>query len=447
MRADRNVHPPPARVLTAKPSIKIPQIRSVVYWVSTRRCSQKPISSPECFDGQRIHGPRRGLHSEETTIEMQIQVAQVGLMGISKRYGRDAFAVDSVDLAVQPGEFFTLLGPSGSGKTTLLRLISGLEYPDAGVVQLAGTNVNPLPPRDRDVAMVFQTPALYPYLSVFGNLAFPLRTQKVAKPEIRTRVEGVAMALGLGALLDRKPQALSGGERQRVALGRAIVKRPSVYLLDEPFSSLDAPLRASLRASLMAFHRSSNATMILVTHDQGEALALSDRIGVMNAGELVEVGTPRSLYERPMTRFVAGFLGNPPMNLMVQALDVDGPVILGPLNRPTVLDFPVPTMSLASDRQGVRVELGVRPEDIVLLSPEQAVPEKLVTLIQPAITHRVEYLGNEVVVHANTGPNMIRVRLDASMVAPSPGEARVVGFALAKAHWFDRDTGNRIESS
>ena len=381
----------------------------------------------------------------ETSSRRPDAVGQVELKSVSKRYGREVVAVDSVDLAIEPGEFFTLLGPSGSGKTTLLRLISGLETPDSGGVHIAGTNVNRLPPRARDVAMVFQTPALYPYLSVGENLAFPLRARKSAGSEVNSRVEGVARTLGLSALLKRKPEALSGGERQRVALGRAIVRRPSVYLLDEPFSSLDAPLRASLRANLMEFHRSSNATMILVTHDQAEALALSDRIGLMNKGKLIQVDTPRALYQRPSNRFVAGFLGNPSMNLLVQKVEEGKPLILGPAHRPTRLAFNLPIAP--SNQSGTEVDLGLRPEDIVLASSREAMTRNQVTLSQSAIVDRVEYLGNGSVVYAKMGADMICIRLDSAMIAPRPGEECQLAFELANAHWFERETGQRIRTN
>ena len=368
-------------------------------------------------------------------------MGQVELKRITKRYGHEVVAVDGLDLTIHPGEIFTLLGPSGSGKTTLLRLISGLEQPDAGEVRIAGANVTRLPPQARDVAMVFQTPALYPYLSVQENIAFPLRARKTASREIDSRVEEVALGRGLSSLLTGKPEALSGGERQRVALGRAIVRRPLVYLLDEPFSSLDAPLRASLRASVLEFHRRSTATMILVTHDQAEALAMSDRIGLMNRGKLIQVDTPNALYRQPSNRFAAGFLGNPPMNLLARRVEQGKPLVFGLADRPTRLTFTAPPS------RGFEVELGLRPEDILLTSVGEAIAETRVVLAQPAMVDRVEYLGNGSLVHLKLGDEAVRVRLDTKRAAPKAGEACQLSFELANAHWFARSTGQRLRAS
>src|SRR6202165_1652288 len=225
-------------------------------------------------------------------------------------------AVNNVNLVTREGEFLVFLGPSGSGKTTLLRMIAGLEQPTAGEILIGGQVVNNLSPRERRIAMVFQSYALYPHLTVYKNIAFPLKAQKVAKNLHKEKVEWAASLLGIGSLLQRKPRELSGGERQRVALARAIVREPSVFLLDEPLSNLDAKLRASAREELERFHRRVGTTTIYVTHDQVEAMAMGDRIVVLDKGLVRQVGSPREVYDDPADTFVATFLGSPPMNLI-----------------------------------------------------------------------------------------------------------------------------------
>ncbi len=225
-------------------------------------------------------------------------------------------AVNEVDLETREGEFLVFLGPSGSGKTTLLRMIAGLEQPTAGEILIGGKVVNDLTPRERRIAMVFQSYALYPHLSVYNNIAFPLKAQKVPKNTHKEKVEWAASLLGIGGLLQRKPRELSGGERQRVALARAIVREPAVFLLDEPLSNLDAKLRLSAREELERFHRRVGTTTIYVTHDQVEAMAMGDRIMVLNKGVVRQLGTPKEVYDDPADTFVATFLGSPPMNLI-----------------------------------------------------------------------------------------------------------------------------------
>jgi multiple sugar transport system ATP-binding protein len=225
-------------------------------------------------------------------------------------------AVNDVSLVTEEGEFLVFLGPSGSGKTTLLRMIAGLETPTSGEIRIGGQVVNRLSPRERRIAMVFQSYALYPHLTVYKNIAFPLKAQKVPKDQHKKKVEWAAGLLGIGALLDRKPRELSGGERQRVALARAIVREPAVFLLDEPLSNLDAKLRASAREELEQFHKSIGTTTIYVTHDQVEAMAMGDRVVVLHQGVVRQIGTPKEVYEEPADTFVATFLGSPPMNLL-----------------------------------------------------------------------------------------------------------------------------------
>jgi multiple sugar transport system ATP-binding protein len=235
-----------------------------------------------------------------------------------KKYFGEVRAVDGVDLSTKEGEFLVLLGPSGCGKTTLLRMIAGLERQTAGDVLIGGLVVNDLPPRTRKIAMVFQSYALYPHMTVFKNIAFPLKAQDVPKAEIPKKVEWAAALFGIEHLLHRKPRELSGGERQRVALARALVREPSVFLLDEPLSNLDAKLRASARDELQQFQRRIGTTTMYVTHDQVEAMGLGDRIAVMQGGKVRQIGTPLEVYDEPADIFVAGFLGSPPMNLVEQ---------------------------------------------------------------------------------------------------------------------------------
>ncbi|WP_435017254.1 ABC transporter ATP-binding protein [Tundrisphaera sp. TA3] len=262
-------------------------------------------------------------------------MARLVLDGVRKTFPGGVVAVDGVDLAIESGELFVIVGPSGSGKSTLLRLTAGLEALDAGSISLGGRRIDGLAPRDRGVAMIFQGQVLYPHLNVFDNLAFGLRARKKAGAEIDAEVRAVADTLGLGKVLDRAVATLSGGQRQRVALGRAMALRPDAFLLDEPFTGLDAPLRASTRAELADLRSRLGSTMVMVTHDQSEAMALADRLAVLDHGRLVQVGTPQEVYDNPASRFVARFIGHPPMNLvpglvaregdglMVRILDAD----------------------------------------------------------------------------------------------------------------------------
>src|SRR5919197_2605241 len=250
-------------------------------------------------------------------------MATVETRAVSKHFG-DVRAVDGVDLVTREGEFLVLLGPSGCGKTTLLRMIAGLEQPTSGTILIGGRVVNDLPPRARKIAMVFQSYALYPHMTVLKNIAFPLRAQGVPRNEIPKKIEWAAALFGIGHLLERKPRQLSGGERQRVALARAVVREPAVFLLDEPLSNLDAKLRNSARDELKQFQRRLGTTTIYVTHDQAEAMGLGDRIAVLNQGKVCQVGTPQDIYIHPTDTFVATFIGSPPMNLIE-----DGATYLG----------------------------------------------------------------------------------------------------------------------
>ncbi len=243
-------------------------------------------------------------------------MAEIELMGLTKEYTSGKAAVKSIDLIIEDGETVVLVGPSGCGKTTTLRMIAGLEKPTSGKILMDGVEINDIPVRDRDMAMIFQSYALYENMSVFDNIAFPLRMKKVPKEEIRERVEAVAAQLGLIEYLERRPKALSGGERQRVAMGRAIIRNPKVYLMDEPLSNLDAKLRIKLRMELAQMKEKLGTTMIYVTHDQTEAMTLADKIVVMKDGEIMQVGTPQEIYDKPVNPFVAEFFGSLPINFI-----------------------------------------------------------------------------------------------------------------------------------
>ena len=242
--------------------------------------------------------------------------SQIELCGVSRAYAPGIKALDSLDLTIHEGERLAVLGPSGSGKTTLLRLIAGLETPDTGTIRIGGQDMLGVPPHRRDVAMVFQNPALYPHLSVLENLAFGLKARGMGRRKRRSRAGEIAEILGLGRLMDRRPDELSGGERQRVALGRAVAREPRVLLLDEPFSNLDDPLRAALRGELLALHRRFGSTLVHVTHDQSEALSIGERLAVLHEGRLMQLDSPDKVYEKPAHRFVAAFVGSPGMNLI-----------------------------------------------------------------------------------------------------------------------------------
>jgi len=282
-------------------------------------------------------------------------MAEIELRNVTKVFSGDVVAIDDVSLRIGDGEFIALVGPSGCGKSTLLRAIAGLEEVTSGEVSIGGRDVTDLAPRHRDIAMVFQSYALYPHMSVRQNLGYGLKVRRVPKDEIRARVDDIAELLGLGELLERKPAQLSGGQRQRVAMGRAIAREPQAFLMDEPLSNLDAKLRVGMRASLAQLHQQLAVTTVYVTHDQVEAMTLGQRVAVMKDGRILQVDTPQTLYERPLDLFVAGFIGSPAMNLVEATVD-DDEVVFGQVRIP--LD---PARRPLSVRSG-RVILGIRPE-------------------------------------------------------------------------------------
>jgi multiple sugar transport system ATP-binding protein len=284
-------------------------------------------------------------------------VSRIVFDGVSKVFPGGVAAVDDVSLAIESGEFMVLVGPSGCGKTTLLRMLAGLETTSGGRVTIGDRDVTDLPPRDRDLAMVFQNYALYPHMSIRDNLAYGLKMRKTPKAEIRRRVDDAAKLLGLDEMLDRRPRALSGGQRQRVAMGRAIVREPAAYLLDEPLSNLDAKLRVGMRAELARLHERLGTTTVYVTHDQVEAMTLGQRVAVMRDGRMQQVDRPHALYHEPVNLFVAAFIGSPSMNL-VRATIVDGAAEFGGYR------IPLDPARRPPDGDGVEVILGIRPESL-----------------------------------------------------------------------------------
>ena len=361
-------------------------------------------------------------------------MAVVRLDALRKVYPDGQVAVADASVEIASGELLVLVGPSGCGKTTLLRMIAGLESVSAGTLSIDGRAVNELPPKDRDIAMVFQNYALYPHMTVAENLGFGLRLRGQDRATVRARVQEVARLLELEPLLDARPASMSGGQQQRVALGRALVRDPKVFLLDEPLSNLDARLRLHMRVEIARLHRRLGATMIYVTHDQIEAMTLGQRIVVMDRGVIQQIDTPMAMYRRPANRFVAGFLGSPAMNFLPGTLRLaDGWALDGPhgvLTLPGVSGWPA-----SWDHR--EVELGVRPED---LHPVDA--PGLHTL--SARVEVVEPVGNEVFLNLRTGGKPLVVRLPPRVV-PQPGDLIHLMPDPAMLHLFDAGGGGRLD--
>ncbi len=364
-------------------------------------------------------------------------MSSIRLENIEKSYDRGkTLALRGVSLAIEDGELVVLVGPSGCGKSTLLRVIAGLEVADAGAILIDQTDVTDLPPRDRNIAMVFQSYALYPHKSVRDNMAFSLQMRKIEKATITRRVNEVADALELTALLDRKPGQLSGGQRQRVALGRAIVREPAAFLLDEPLSNLDAKLRRTTRAEISRLHRSLAATMVYVTHDQEEAMTLGDRVAVMIDGELEQFAPPMEIYRKPQTVKVATFIGSPPMSLVPGRL-ANGDGSMRFEGRGLRLSLPASLAVAPCD-----VTLGVRPEDVELVPVESADAVARVDVL--------ETLGHEIVVAlvVEAGGEKLELACRAPARADlQPGTEVGVRFPAERIHLFDANTGRRLQTT
>jgi multiple sugar transport system ATP-binding protein len=363
-------------------------------------------------------------------------MATVELKNVKKVYEGGVLAVDNANILISDKEFVVLVGPSGCGKSTTLRMIAGLEEITAGELYIDGKLMNDVAPKDRDIAMVFQNYALYPHMTVYENMAFGLKIRKFPKKEINDRVHEAAGILDIEELLDRKPKALSGGQRQRVAVGRAIVRKPKVFLFDEPLSNLDAKLRVQMRAEIAGLHHRLQATMIYVTHDQTEAMTMGDRIVVLKDGLIQQIGTPLGLYNKPVNRFVAGFIGSPAMNILKSTIrEQNGKVVADEGDFAIELDSKMAeAMRL---HMGKDVLIGIRPEDLVVM--DKSVAGQSIT----ARVEVVEPLGSEILLYISTKQHQIIVRV------PPHFEFRVgdtANFkpALEKLHFFDIETESAI---
>ena len=373
-------------------------------------------------------------------------MASLTLQGLTLTYPNGTRALDAVDLDVADGEFLTILGPSGSGKSSLLRLIAGLSEPTGGSIRMDGRDVTAVEPKDRDVAMVFQGLALYPHMTVWENMAFGLLARRAPREEIDARVRAAAETLGLSGYLDRRPRFLSGGERQRVALGRALVRRPQVYLFDEPLSSLDAKLRQELREELARLHRITRTTSIYVTHDQREALSLGERVAVFEKGRLRQAGTPEEIYREPRDLFVARFVGEPPINLVEGEVVAEG----------GRASFRAQGLRLALAGRAVRpgaATLGLRPEAVAVrgagggtaAAAEPGAGSVDADAEVRVTVERIEHLGGDTLLHlrGGWGPLVVRAPQDGT-APPAPGSTIAIRPDAARALLFDSATGERV---
>ena len=366
-------------------------------------------------------------------------MAEVILKDITKVFGQDVVAVKDANLKIEDKEFMVLVGPSGCGKSTTLRMIAGLEEITEGELFIGDRMVNDVAPKDRDIAMVFQNYALYPHMTVFDNLAFGLKLRKFKKSDIQARVREAADILDIGPLLERKPKALSGGQRQRVAVGRAIVRKPKVFLFDEPLSNLDAKLRVQMRAELSKLHQNLETTIIYVTHDQVEAMTMGDRICVLRDGIIQQVDDPIHLYDNPVNKFVAGFIGSPAMNFMDGSVsESNGNVYFEEDNFKVRL-----TDAMAGEMRphiGKEVTFGTRPEDVKnSIGAEESSPESTMKVNLEV----VEPMGNEIILYGNTGKSFITARVDAHDES-KVGDSVDLVVNMDKAHFFDLETEKTI---
>ena len=353
-------------------------------------------------------------------------MAELALRDLVKRYGKTE-VLHGIDLDVADGEFVVFVGPSGCGKSTTLRMIAGLEDISGGTIEIGGRVVNELEPKARDIAMVFQNYAIYPHMSVRKNIGFGLRKSPLSKADRATRLEEVAALLGMTEYLDRKPAALSGGQRQRVAIGRALVRDPSVFLFDEPLSNLDAQLRTQMRLEIKKLHQRVGNTIVFVTHDQVEAMTMADRIVIMKDGAIRQVATPNEAYHRPADTFVAQFIGAPSMNML------SGRVASGAVELWNGTRVPLP--DTVETRDGQEVVLGIRPEDLVPSASADAVLEGTISLVEP--------LGSETLLYVDVGGREI-IASGPGRGAPEPGAPVTLGAAADTLHLFDTASGSSL---
>lgn len=361
-------------------------------------------------------------------------MAQVSLKNVSKAFPGNIWAIRDINLGIENKEFIVLVGPSGCGKSTTLRIIAGLEEASEGDVYIGDQLVNDIPPKDRNIAMVFQNYALYPHMTVYDNMAFGLKLRKYPKPEIETRVREAAGILGIEKLLQRRPRELSGGQRQRVAVGRAIVRKPLVFLFDEPLSNLDAKMRVQMRTEIKKLHIKLQTTMIYVTHDQTEAMTMGDRIVVMKDGLIQQIAEPITLYDKPVNRFVASFIGSPPMNFVKGAvIKKDGKLYFNEGNfQVKLIDAMVQRMEPYLNKE---VIFGIRPEDIYdKLFVSEAPPENTIK----AACEVIEPMGSEVYLHLNTGKSSLIARVGGHD-KPTLNQDMDLVFDMSKIHFFDKD--------
>ena len=368
-------------------------------------------------------------------------MAAVTLKNIRKVYQNDVVALHDIDLTIDDGEFLVLVGPSGCGKSTLLRMIAGLEAISEGEIFIGDRLINAVPPKDRDVAMVFQNYALYPHMTVFENMSFALRHRKIPRQEIRERVASAAGILGLETLLHRRPKALSGGERQRVAVGRALVRNPQVFLFDEPLSNLDAKLRLQMRLEISRLQARLKTTMIYVTHDQVEALTLGTKIVVLKEGAIQQIDAPRRLYEQPANQFVAGFIGSPGMNFFSGQMSSENSRLF--VAEDMMLPLPQWVGTLAAQIQAHKVVIGIRPEHVY---DAQQPPDRTVTQPIPVTVDVIEPVGSDAYVYFTLGGSDCCMRL-----GYDPGYLKrdtiQVCFDEAKLYLFHPETGERLAAS
>jgi multiple sugar transport system ATP-binding protein len=367
-------------------------------------------------------------------------MARVELRNLYKTYPGGVQAVKDASLVIEDKEFVVLVGPSGCGKSTTLRMIAGLEEVSEGEIYIGDRLVNDVPPKNRDIAMVFQNYALYPHMTVYKNMAFGLILRKYPKKEIDARVRTAAEILGITELLDRRPKALSGGQRQRVAVGRAIVRQPKVFLFDEPLSNLDAKLRVQMRAEISKLHHRLQSTMIYVTHDQVEAMTMGDRIVVMLDGVIQQVAAPLELYHRPVNKFVAGFIGSPPMNMIDGvAFAENGSIKFRDNSSVFTLTIPKERSGLLEKYVGKSVTIGIRPEDMTDNPTQRPIPGQSVE----APVEVVEPMGSEINLYVAIGGQSVTARIK-SDVEPEVGKPRVLDVNVLNAHFFDVDTQQTI---
>ncbi len=366
-------------------------------------------------------------------------MATLKFNNICKVYGKDTVAVKDFNLEVKDHEFIVFVGPSGCGKSTTLRMLAGLEEISSGELYIDDVLINDVQPKKRDIAMVFQSYALYPHMTVYENMAFALKIRKIPKAEIDERVKEVASILGLTEYLNRKPKALSGGQCQRVALGRAIVRKPKVFLMDEPLSNLDAKLRVTMREEIIRIHEKVGATTIYVTHDQTEAMTMASRIVIMKTGIVQQIGTPKEVYSYPANTFVAQFIGSPSMNLFNGVYD-NGKFTFDGTNSITI-DIPKEHQEKLKDYSGKQLIVGIRPEDISL---DPAMLKKYSHDTINIDSQVVELLGHDLVIYSDVDGQKIIVKTLADYDIKAHQDVKVA-ICMNKIHYFDPDTTNRIE--